>query len=772
MDTNKQHIGKKKTFWSLVNGKELNNILIPTIQRDYTYGSGTLETDRVLNNMLDNIKKSLFSDNEPEMTMNFVYGYREEQVNYVPLDGQQRLTTLFLLYYYAALNNDNGDFDSLRKFTYATRETTKNYCIKILENHIDILQDTAKTKSISSAIEDMPWYLPSFNNDPSIRSMQVVLDRIEKKFCDVKDSLWNKLVLTDCPVNFYILDFGLFGLSDDLYMKMNSRGKKLTEYEIFKSMLLKHIEKKLELKDYKRDLALKFDNDWTDLVWETIGRPQTEDKLKNIDNAYILLMKLITRILAYIHNAPEDNIELSKQTIEAYMNDKKYINFINEFMCAHVWAKKEFGSVDIATDHLLRDIKQIYKKKYGFSACLNGDSITNGDLLFLYGCYCGFSQLKDGKCSLERVQLNMRHLRNVIENSDNEIRTDKMLLLINEVHDIMTTNMVKGNNVKVAFNTNIWVEEIEKENNIEAWKRIWSFEEHELLRGSLSNFGYKRILNLSDEIQFTVLKTRLEKFTYIFDDNYKENDRLIRAALLTGDDYTQNYGNVNFRLIGNIPLCWRGMLVKSEMRKNQEVIINVIDQIQLSPQKIENVLHGMIDDYLDSETTDKSDWRYYAVKYSENTYMAYSHADGYGYFYMDRGLENTLGVVVLQSSYFGTSNVAWYLLNLILYNRNVEKYNINLGDHAAQDDEADLTIITDEFNICLGILCEEKGWSLDGLSLEKAKEIGIPCYEKDGEDQTWLICTPETNVDYIEWAEQKIFRPLERIEGFKKIIIS
>ena len=105
MDTNKQHIGKKKTFWSLVNGKELNNILIPTIQRDYTYGSGTLETDRVLNNMLDNIKKSLFSDNEPEMTMNFVYGYREEQVNYVPLDGQQRLTTLFLLYYYAAFTS-------------------------------------------------------------------------------------------------------------------------------------------------------------------------------------------------------------------------------------------------------------------------------------------------------------------------------------------------------------------------------------------------------------------------------------------------------------------------------------------------------------------------------------------------------------------------------------------------------------------------------------------------------------------------------------------
>lgn len=769
MNTSKQHIGAKQTFWSLINEQESNNILIPEIQRDYTYGSLTEDTEKVLNNMLDNIRKSLYDNNEPEMTMNFVYGYTEENINYVPLDGQQRLTTLFLLHYYAALNNEDGNFDLLRKFTYATRETTKNYCIEILSNHQEILEYSVKTKSISSAIEDMPWYLPSFNNDPSIRSMQVVIDRIERKFGDVKDSLWEKLILIDCPVNFYILDFGPFGLSDDLYMKMNSRGKKLTEYEIFKSMLLKHIEKKLELKDYKRDLALKFDNEWTDLVWETIGKPGTEDKLCNIDNAYILLMKLITRILAYMHNMSEDNIELSKETIETYMNDEKYIRFIDEFMGAHVWAKKKYGSIDIATDNLFGNIKQIYKEKHGFSACLNGDSITNGDLLFLYGCYCGFSQLKDDKCSLERVQLNMRHLRNVIENSDNEIRTDRMLLLINEVHDIMTTNIIKGNKVKVAFNTNIWAEEIEKEYNIGAWKRLWSFEEHELLRGSLSNFAYNRILNLSDEIQFTVLKTRLEKFSYIFDDNYKENDRLIRAALLTINDYTQNNGNAtNYRILGNIPSCWRGMLVKSEIRKNQDVIIDVIDRIQVSNERIENVLQGMIDNYLLSEATDKSDWRYYAVKYSEFTYMAYTHTDGYGYFYMDRNLENTLSVVVLQSTYFGSSNVAWYLLNLILYNRNVDKYNINLGDHAAQDDEADLTIITDDFNICFGILYDEKGWSLDGISLEKAKEIGVPCYEEQSENYTGLVCKPNTNIDYIEWAEQYIFKAMESIKGFKR----
>ncbi len=70
-------------------------------------------------------------------------------------------------------------------------------------------------------------------------------------------------------------------------------------------------------------------------------------------------MKLITRILTYIHGTPEEeNIELSKQTIESYMNDKNCINFIDDFIGAHVWAKNKFGSVDKATDKLFDNINQ------------------------------------------------------------------------------------------------------------------------------------------------------------------------------------------------------------------------------------------------------------------------------------------------------------------------------------------------------------------------------------------------------------------------------
>ena len=103
MENNK--IGSKISFWALLSGERANNVLIPSIQRDYTYGAQTEDTDKVLDNLLQNIENVLFGTRQdveslPELTLNFVYGYMQDDVNYVPLDGQQRLTTLYLLHLY------------------------------------------------------------------------------------------------------------------------------------------------------------------------------------------------------------------------------------------------------------------------------------------------------------------------------------------------------------------------------------------------------------------------------------------------------------------------------------------------------------------------------------------------------------------------------------------------------------------------------------------------------------------------------------------------
>ena len=44
-------------------------------------------------------------------------------------------------------------------------------------------------------------------------------------------------------IEFYKLSLDNFGLTDDLFIKMNARGKKLTTFEIFKSDMIAAIKK-------------------------------------------------------------------------------------------------------------------------------------------------------------------------------------------------------------------------------------------------------------------------------------------------------------------------------------------------------------------------------------------------------------------------------------------------------------------------------------------------------------------------------------------------
>lgn len=86
----------KVSFWKLLNEKK---IIIPIIQRDYAQGREGKEflRERFLGQLFDALK-----DNANPLVLDFVYGSVENNTLY-PLDGQQRLTTLWLLHWYLAL---------------------------------------------------------------------------------------------------------------------------------------------------------------------------------------------------------------------------------------------------------------------------------------------------------------------------------------------------------------------------------------------------------------------------------------------------------------------------------------------------------------------------------------------------------------------------------------------------------------------------------------------------------------------------------------------
>ena len=240
-------------------------ISIPIIQRDYAQGRKDAATirDKFLHEIFNRL------DNDENLFLDFVYGNIEGD-KFIPIDGQQRLTTLFLLHLYFA-KKEKKDCEYLKGFTYETRSSSREFCERLVNADIDFNKD-----EISADIKNYSWFMPFWENDPTVKSMLVMLDVIHDKFknSNFYDRLEN--------IKFRFLELKEFGLTDDLYIKMNARGKPLSEFENFKA----EFEKELS-----QDIKAKLDNEWLDLFWGLKDSDKKSIDLSSVDKRYMAFFK-------------------------------------------------------------------------------------------------------------------------------------------------------------------------------------------------------------------------------------------------------------------------------------------------------------------------------------------------------------------------------------------------------------------------------------------------------------------------------------------------
>lgn len=205
----------------------LSKIEIPMIQRDYAQGRKSPEVDRIRKRFLSSIYTAL-TENKP-LKLDFVYGDINDNKVLTPLDGQQRLTTLFLLHWYIARHEavEASKMEFLHHFSYETRFSARTFC----QHLVDYTPDFAVEK-LSEDIIDQSWMPLDWKNDPTINAMLNMLDDIHIMFKETSN-LWP--LIEDGCIGFYFLSIKDMGLTDELYIKMNSRGKPLTEFEHFKA---------------------------------------------------------------------------------------------------------------------------------------------------------------------------------------------------------------------------------------------------------------------------------------------------------------------------------------------------------------------------------------------------------------------------------------------------------------------------------------------------------------------------------------------------------
>ena len=244
----------------ILSNKKLK-ISIPIIQRDYA--QGRKDAASIRGKFLDEIFNRL--DNDENLFLDFVYGSIEGD-KFIPIDGQQRLTTLFLLHLYFA-KKERKDCEYLKGFTYETRSSSREFCKKLVDAVIDFDKG-----EISADIKNSSWFMPFWENDPTVKSMLVMIDAIHDKFKN--STFYDRLE----NIKFSFLELKEFGLTDDLYIKMNARGKPLSEFENFKA----EFEKELS-----QEIKAKLDNEWLDLFWGLKDSDKESVDLSSVDKRYI-----------------------------------------------------------------------------------------------------------------------------------------------------------------------------------------------------------------------------------------------------------------------------------------------------------------------------------------------------------------------------------------------------------------------------------------------------------------------------------------------------
>ena len=305
----------KYTFWMLINNYVIK---IPIMQRDYAQGRKSENVTAIRNELLDTMYSALVD--EKNMDFDFVYGTLKEGILF-PLDGQQRLTTLYLLHWYIACKE--GTIEGIRKvlhnFTYETRISSREFCEKL----IDLNYVPEEGVRPSEYIKNQNMYFDIWDKDPTIRHMLVMLDSIHEKFFSVEKELFPLLTrdIGDNPIiSFNYLPMENYALTDDLYIKMNARGKNLSDFENFKAKFIQHMKKHgLPYEHFEASI----DTNWTDLLW-AYRSPVNN----TIDEQFMFLFLFFTEMMYLEYSEQKDGNSPFKVTdirglISFYDNEEK-----------------------------------------------------------------------------------------------------------------------------------------------------------------------------------------------------------------------------------------------------------------------------------------------------------------------------------------------------------------------------------------------------------------------------------------------------------------
>lgn len=644
--------GRKVRFHELYE-KDRIRIVIPKIQRDFAYGrpSKTVSTNR--SRFLDSICEAIdpnLNETKP-LELDFIYGRLNNNVvprEFEPIDGQQRLTILFLLYLYIGkrCNLDGNDLEFLKHFTYKTRESSQNFCELIVNIHPRYFQSCPRGcifsencdhyKNIVDYIKDQWWFNTSSSIDPTISSMLGMLDAIDERFGSYDNSemlvIW-KLLREN--IDFWLLTLEDLNATDDLYIKMNSRGKKLTEFEHFKAELERY-------SDNSKWLSMRIDTAWTNMLWQyrkTKDSPEEVDPKKdtytdnglseNFLNLFYRMIVMEAVKKGYLAEYPGDNtynsndiLNVSAKVLPGHPEILDRIEKVLDYFCGLKSISSFFSNIfsncfaqsedDIPTSY--DQYRVFFSDTIDFLqlACHKNETAFKDTLIleaiFEYA-FCRQSGLDISESTLKDRLRILRNLQNNLQ-----VHHYEMQGLLNSTAEFMRTgnlNIIAEDNAytkiqrdQEAFKRNVW----KANHSEEDWLTLITLENTYFLYGNLSPI-------MSGESSLRA--KHLRGFLRMVSNEPSLNS--FRRSLLTFGDYSTDFKGVK-KYASDDWLRWYNEIFISRNRTFAPAFLKMLDSIE-SPSDIDSrnrIFEKTIREYChDCAKRRTYPWLYYMVSYNQ-----------------------------------------------------------------------------------------------------------------------------------------------------------
>jgi len=574
------------SFWKLISEYHIE---IPGIQRDYAQGRKSER--KIATDLIRDLFDALDSTETKKVNLHFVYGKIDDNKHLTPLDGQQRLTTLFLLHWFLSIGILGDKKNVLSKFTYETRPSSEDFCLKLIKEGIEKYDEN---ENVSEQIKNSKWFFPSWENDPTVSAMLNMLDIIQSKFKQPNEKWFKKLIGEDSPIQFHFLPLEKFKLDDRIYVRMNSRGKPLTEFENFKANFSSL---------FNIDDRSKLDNEWLDIFWR-LEKDNETINTKEVDRKYLNFIKNAT-LNFYVETRDIDTdpqkLDVFEKYKDVYRPNTEYLNQLSKIF----------------------DSLQSYNDDKDYFKSFLEDTPKKPDYwerLRFYAVMQFF--IKKGNLNQLNTELYKKWIRvcvNLINNTRIEspelfCKAIKSIKQLSNNIDNLYEYLTKPETKIESFLKDQCEEEVLKADLLHSCKEKWEIpiyeiENHDYFNGQIG-FILKwvkqdNVHNIEKFIDYS------QKLSELFGDKFKDKKKcLFQRALLTFGEYLVDINNCKTFCTFNLSLRdkvdnWRKVF-SDDIKNNY--LKQLLDKISID--SIENDLEQIVNAYPD----DFNDWKSLFIK--------------------------------------------------------------------------------------------------------------------------------------------------------------